>query len=108
FDFLLAGGGHSVRGDLSGFHYGDLNPINSGATLGFYGGWEPTPVSGCVVPVDMPLPTNIPIPDELTLNTVTGWPGSVEGPHIGLALSERFTNYLPTQAYNSGALCLGP
>ena len=107
FDFLFAVGGHSVRDDGSGHHWGDLNPIGGGATMGMYGGWEPTPVSGCVTPVDLPRPSDIPIPDELTANTVSGWPASLDGPHFGLALSERFANYALTQAYNSGALCLG-
>ncbi len=107
FDFLFAVGGHSLRPDGSGFHYGDLNPIANGATMGLYGGWEPTPVSGCVTPVNMDLPAGIPIPDELLANTVGGWPAGEPGPHLGLALSERFTNYLLAQAYNSGALCLG-
>jgi hypothetical protein len=106
FDFLFAAGGHSDRMDGSGFHFGDLNPIGGGATLGLYGGWEPRPVSGCVTPVDVPLPSGIPIPDELTQNTVPNWP-TADGPHVGIAISERFTNYLLAQAYNSGALCLG-
>lgn len=107
FDFLFAAGGHSMRTDGSGFHYGDLNPIGSGVTLGMYGGAEPTDPSGCVPPVDVRLPTAIPIPDELLANTIAGWPAMMEGPHFGFALSERFTNYLLAQAYNSGALCLG-
>lgn len=107
FDFLFAVGGHNLRPDASGFHYGDLNPVNNGATFGMYGGWEPTPISGCVTPVNIELPANIPIPDELKENTVAGWPAGMDNPHLGLALSERFTNYLLAQAYNSGALCLG-
>jgi MYXO-CTERM domain-containing protein len=107
FDFLFAAGGHSVRDDGSGFHWGDLNPIANGGTLGLYGGTTPVPVSGCVTPVHVDLPTGIPIPDELLLNTVPDWPMATPGPHVGLALSERFTNYMMAQLYNSGALCLG-
>ncbi len=107
FDFLFAAGGHSVRTDGSGHHWGDLDPIAQGATLGMYGGTEPTPTSGCVPLADIELPTGIPIPDELTGNTLPDWPTDVDGPHFGLALSGRFMNYALAQMYNSGALCLG-
>jgi MYXO-CTERM domain-containing protein len=107
FDFLFAVGGHNLRDDGSGFAWGDLNPANNGATLSMYGGTEPTPTSSCVPLANVELPTGIPVPDELTLNTVANWPAMVEGPHFGMALSERFTNYMAAQAYNSGALCLG-
>jgi len=107
FDFLFAAGGDSLRDDGSGHHWGDLNPVNQGVSLGFYGGTEPTPVSNCVTPVDMPRPEGIPIPDELTQNSIPMWPMDLEGPHFGFALSERFLNYMLTQLYNSGALCLG-
>ncbi|MEM9874983.1 MAG: hypothetical protein AAF928_08815 [Myxococcota bacterium] len=107
FNFLLAAGGDSPRPDGSGHFFGDLDPIANGATLGLYGGFDPTPVSNCVTPVDAPLPTGIPIPAELTANTVPGWPSDRDDPHFGFALSERFFNYALVQAYNSGALCLG-
>ncbi|MCC6521803.1 MAG: hypothetical protein IT373_04010 [Polyangiaceae bacterium] len=111
FDFLLASGGHNLRDDGSGFHWGDLNPIASGATLGFYGGSEARPMSNCVPISSLPMPTAIPIPDELLANTVPDWPQGdpnvPPAPHVGLALSERFTNYLMAQVYNSGTLCLG-
>ncbi len=106
FDFLLAGGGASVRNDNSGEHWGDLNPVSQGITLGMYGGAEPSPPSSCVPPVVSKLPTAIPIPDELLGNSVSDWPMG-ETPHFGLALSERFANYALEQIYNSGALCLG-
>jgi hypothetical protein len=106
FDFLFAAGGHNERPDGSTYHWGDLNPIDNGATLGMYGGAEPMPLSGCVTPVDVALPANIPMPDEVMANDVSGWPMG-EAPHFGLAISERFTNYLLAQMYNSGALCLG-
>jgi MYXO-CTERM domain-containing protein len=107
FDFLFASGGHSLRTDGSGHHWGDMNPVNQGISLGFYGGTEPTPISGCVTPVNLPLPDGIPVPDELTQNSIPNWPMNLTGPHFGLALSERFLNYMFTQLYNSGALCLG-
>jgi MYXO-CTERM domain-containing protein len=107
FDFLFAAGGHSLRPDGTGHHFGDLNPINGGATLSLYGGTDPTPVSGCVTPVDVDLPAGIPVPDELTANTIPDWPANTAGPHFGIAISERFTNYMLAQLYNSGALCLG-
>lgn len=107
FDFLLAAGGHSLRDDGSGYHWGDLNPIGGGATLAMYGGTEPTPVSPCVPPVTVEKPAGIAIPDELLSNTVTGWPSGTPGPHVGLAVSERFLNYALAQTYNAGGLCLG-
>ncbi|MCA9621292.1 MAG: hypothetical protein KC731_19855, partial [Myxococcales bacterium] len=106
FNFLFAAGGDSLRTDGSGHHWGDLNPVNQGISLGFYGGTEPTPVSSCVVPANIELPTGIPIPDELTQNSLPNWPDP-NGPHFGFALSERFLNYMFAQLYNSGALCLG-
>ena len=106
FDFLLAVGGHSMRPDGSGFAFGDLNPIAGGVSLGMYGGTEPTPLSGCVTPENMERPMGIPQPDELLSNSIANWP-LMEGPHFGLALSERYMNYTLAQLYNSGALCLG-
>ena len=107
FDMLLAAGGHGVRDDGSGLHWGDLDPIAGGATLGMYGGTEPAPPSGCVTPVSAELPGDIPIPDEILANTVPGWPAAMEGPHVGFAVSERFLNYSLAQMYNAGAFCLG-
>ena len=106
-DYLFAAGGDGLRNDGSGFHWGDLDPIALGATLGLYGGTEPKPVSDCVSPAHMALPTNIPVPTALTGNTVSGWPADLPGPHLGFAISERFANYALAQAYDSGALCLG-
>jgi hypothetical protein len=105
FDFLAAMGGEGPRDDGSGFLWGDLNPINGGATLGMLGGAEPQPITKCVPLATLEKPQGIPIPDELTQNTVPGWTG--DGPHFGLAVSERYMNYLLGGVYNSGALCLG-
>ncbi|MEZ4374078.1 MAG: MYXO-CTERM sorting domain-containing protein [Polyangiaceae bacterium] len=104
-DFMLAAGGEGTRDDGSGMLWGDLNPIGGGATLGMMGGAEPRPVTTCVPLASQTLPTGIPIPDELTANTVSDWTGP--GPHLGIGLSERYINYALGSAYNSGALCLG-
>ena len=106
-DLLFAAGGHSLRDDGSGHHFGDLNPIAQGATVAMNGGAEPTPPSGCVPQADATVPLDIPIPDELLGNTLPDWPSNLEGPHFGFALSERFLNYALAELYNSGALCLG-
>ncbi|MEJ7728343.1 MAG: hypothetical protein WKG00_03930 [Polyangiaceae bacterium] len=103
-DFLFAAGGHSDAG--GGLTYGDLNPVANGATIGLYGGSEPKPISKCVKFSEAALPTGIPLPDELLGNTVTGWP-TADGPHVGIAVSERFANYALAGMYNSGLLCLG-
>jgi len=106
-DILFAVGGASPRTDNSGFAWGDLNPIDGGATLGMYGGAEATPISQCVKFSEMAMPTGIQIPDEIQANTVSNWPAELEGPHVGIALSERFANYALNGVYNSGFLCLG-
>jgi len=106
-DILFAAGGQDKRDDGSGFAWGDLNPIGGGATLGMYGGAVPQPLSQCVKTSEMELPTAIPIPDELLANEVPNWPATLPGPHVGLALSERFTNYALNGVYNSGLLCIG-
>ncbi|MEZ4223720.1 MAG: hypothetical protein R3B13_22420 [Polyangiaceae bacterium] len=105
FDFMMAVGGEGLRDDNSGFSWGDLNFAGGGATLGLMGGAEPTPITQCVPIANLTKPTGIPIPDELTANTVSGWTG--DGPHLGLALSERYLNYTLGAVYNSGALCIG-
>jgi hypothetical protein len=107
FDFMLAVGGAGSRDDGTSGKWGDLNPINAGATLGMYGGAKAVPVSGCVPLSDLALPTGVPIPTELTENTVSNWPADVPGPHLGIALSERYANYALAQMYNSGFLCIG-
>lgn len=115
-DFLFAAGGPNkntspqVPGG-SNLAWGDLAPINSGGTLGMFGGAEPNPISKCVKLSDMPLPTGIPIPAELFANNVTGWPTNdpniPPAPHVGIAVSERFANYALNGIYNSGLLCIG-
>ena len=108
-DFMLAAGGGDKRDDMSGFTWGDLNPIGNGATLGAFGGVEPNPLSGCVPISDLALPTGIPIPAELTDDSIIAptWPAGMPGPHFDLAISERFANYALSGMYNSGLLCIG-
>ncbi|MFT3763906.1 MAG: hypothetical protein QM820_00020 [Minicystis sp.] len=111
-DFVFAAGGQNKNTSpkvpaASNLAWGDLAPIANGGTLGMFGGAEPNPVSKCVKLSEMALPTGIPIPDELFGDGPANWPSSVPGPHVGLALSERFTNYALNGVYNSGLLCIG-
>lgn len=75
----------------------------NGLTLSFGGGALPSPVSSCVPMAAPALPTNIPVPDELRRDTVSG---IASGPHLGLGVSERFLGYALGQATRSGLLCL--
>ena len=101
-DFLFAAGGEGGNPV-----FGNLNPIGGGATIGMFGGALPQPKSSCVKLANMAPPQNIPIPSELEANTVTGWPGGMDGPHVGIALNERFFNYALAGMYDSGLLCIG-
>ncbi len=105
FNFLAALGGEGQRDNDASMTWGDLDPVNNGATVGMLGGAEPTPITKCVPIAQLDRPANIPIPDEIRANTVSGWTGA--GPDVGLAVSERYINYLLGSVYNSGALCLG-
>lgn len=109
-DFLFAAGGPDKNSADPGMmlSWGDLDPINNGATLGMFGGAEPSPLSKCVKLSTVSIPTGIPIPSELFGNAVPAdWPAAVPGPHLGLAISERFANYAFNGVYNSGLLCIG-
>jgi hypothetical protein len=111
-DFLFAAGGQDKDTNPqvpagSNLAWGDLAPVANGATLGMFGGAEPNPISKCVKMSQMAIPTGIPIPDEIFANTVSNWPTGTPGPHVGIALSERFANYALNGVYNSGLLCLG-
>jgi hypothetical protein len=111
-DFLFAAGGADKNDTDPAMKlaWGDLDPVNNGATLGMFGGAEPTPLSKCVKISNLALPTGIPIPTEIFGNAApagANWPASVPGPHVGIALSERFTNYAMNGVYNSGLLCIG-
>ncbi len=104
-DFLTMMGGASPRTDGSGFAWGDLNPAAGHVSIGMMGGVEPSPVSKCVKQINVAVPANIPIPDQIT--GLAAPPPNTPPYHLGLALSERFTNYALTSAYNSGVLCIG-
>ncbi len=114
-DFLFAAGGASKSDHDTDLSWGDLDPTpvdgtgkgQGGVTLGMIGGAEPSPISKCIKPVDLVLPTAIPIPTELYGETVTDWPAGTPGPHLGLAVSERFANHALGGAYNSGLFCVG-
>jgi hypothetical protein len=107
-DFLLAAGGSSVRDDGSGFTWGDLNPINNGASLSMFGGVEPSPISECVPLAELVRPTGLKIPNELLDDQlINDWPAATPGPHIGIGLSEAFFNYAMAGLYNSGLFCIG-
>ncbi|APR77125.1 Hypothetical protein A7982_02472 [Minicystis rosea] len=119
-DFVFAAGGPSKNTSAqvpagANVAWGDLDPypVNAqgvglgGATLGMFGGAEPNPISKCVKLSEMALPTGIPIPDELFADSIPNWPAGTPGPHVGIALSERFTNYALNGVYNSGLLCIG-
>ena len=101
-DFLFAAGGESGSPP-----WGNLNPKDGGATLGMFGGALPKPQSTCVKLANMDPPQGIPIPDEITNNTVGGWPAGLPGPHVGIALNERFFNYALAGMYDSGLICIG-
>ncbi len=106
-DIQLAVGGAGTRADGSGQPWGNLNPINGGATLSMVGGAQADPLSKCVPIANLPLPTGIPVPAELTANTVTDWPAGTPGPHVGIAVAERYLNHALGGMYNAGVLCLG-
>ena len=105
-DLQLALGGPDANPDATGNTLGDLNPVNMGGTLSMVGGAIADPPSPCVTQAALTIPKNIPTPTELMGNTVTGWPMGTPGPHLGIALNERFTNYLMGGIYNSGLLCI--
>jgi hypothetical protein len=86
----------------------------NGLTLGMLGGALASPPSACVPAAPNPIPQNIPIPDELTTDSIAPWrggggprPRASLSPDISLAIANRFLNYAATSAYSSGALCLG-
>lgn len=80
---------------------------NNGISLTLLGGALPQPKSTCVTPVDAIRPENIPIPKEMTGDTITPWPAGTPGPHLGFSLAGRYLDHALAAAYNSGLLCLG-
>jgi MYXO-CTERM domain-containing protein len=79
----------------------------NGISLAMRGGALPQPKSNCVEEVRRDPPQDIPVPTELTGDTVTPWPAGTPGPHMGFALAGRYLDHAMLGAYNSGALCLG-
>lgn len=79
----------------------------NGISLAMRGGALPQPKSTCVEEVRRDPPQDIPVPVELTGDTITPWPANTPGPHFGFALAGRYLDHAMLGAYNSGALCLG-
>lgn len=77
----------------------------NGVSLGFIGGVVPKPPSKCVPDSDVepPLPTGIPVPDEM----VPTQPEAQGSPHVKVALAGRFLQYSLGSVYRSGLLCIG-
>ena len=105
-DFMLA-----ANGDMDpapGAALDGSGHTTNGMTLGMFGGTLPQPKSDCIPVAENPLPTGIPIPDEMTKDKQTPWPAAdPTGPHLGVALAGRYLDYSFTSVYNSGLLCLG-
>ncbi|MBS2019256.1 MAG: hypothetical protein JST00_40710 [Deltaproteobacteria bacterium] len=79
----------------------------NGLSLTMLGGALPQPQSSCVTKVDSIRPENIPIPVEMTGDTIPNWPAGTAGPHVGFSLAGRYLDHALAAAYNSGLLCLG-
>ena len=104
-DFALAGYGNMIPAK-------DPASPGSGLTLGMFGGGIPSPQSDCVPVAANPAPTGLVIPNQMMLDSVTGYgggDGGAEGgsPDLGVAIDGQFLNYFLGSAYNSGLLCLG-
>jgi hypothetical protein len=104
---LVAGGPDKNTNDPTGtLSWGDLDPVLGGGTAGLTGGAEANPLSKCVPLSSLPLPTGIPIPDELYANTIANWPSTLPGPSFAIAFSQRFWNYALNSRFNAGGFCL--
>jgi MYXO-CTERM domain-containing protein len=105
-DFALAAGGDMQPFPKAGpDNVGYPGHTPNGMTLGMMGGALPAPVSNCVTPAKLTVPTGIPTPDELTQDKPMGWTDPT-GPHLGVGLSARFLDFTFGSLYNSGFLCL--
>ncbi|MBK6459771.1 MAG: hypothetical protein IPF92_02000 [Myxococcales bacterium] len=104
---LAAGGDMKPLPGLDPDNVPYVGHTKNGATLGMLGGAIPQPQSNCVPKADIPVPTGIPIPDEITKDDVAGFPQGTPPHHLGIALAGRFLNYALGSVYNSGLLCLG-
>ena len=103
-DFVLASGG--AMDPAPDDDAGANGLTDNGITLGMLGGALPQPQSPCVPAAPNPMPTAIPIPDELRANSIAPWSADA-GPDLGIAINGRFLNYAMGSVYNSGLLCLG-
>lgn len=105
--------GFAAGGDMTPFPNAPADDVGypghtpNGITLAMVGGVLPSPESKCVVPAALEVPTGIPIPTELTADTLPSYGDGTKGPDVGLGLSQRFLNFSMKSAYNSGLLCLG-
>lgn len=102
-DFGLAAGG--AMNPSPGADADGTGRTTNGIGIAMVGGVIPQPPSRCVPDSDkeMPVPTGIPVPDELA-PTAADPAGT---PHVGIALSGRFLDYSLHSVYRSGLLCLG-
>lgn len=101
---LAAGGSMNPAPRLPADNQGYPGHTPNGITLGMIGGTVPQPVSKCVPASEPPpLPTGIPVPDELAPTTAD----PATAPHVGIALAGRFLDYTMNSVYRSGTLCLG-
>jgi MYXO-CTERM domain-containing protein len=107
-DLVLASGGEMQafpKSEPDNTPYAGHTP--NGVTLQMVGGAQPLPISKCVPQVNLVVPSRIPLPDELTKDTLAPWPQGEKGPHVGLALAGRYLDYTFGALYNSGLFCLG-
>lgn len=119
FDVLAAVGGDlGATGTVPAGNNGAINPragTPNGVTIGSLAGLAipknkglPEDIGTCI-PDDVanPVPKDIPLPDELTHDTLANWQGEGEGPHVGVAISSRFLKYAVTNLYKQCVLSLG-
>jgi hypothetical protein len=71
----------------------------NGLSLSMLGGAQPHPNTKCVQVAENPPPQGIPVPKELTDDSV--------GTHLGVSLAGRYLGHALVSAYNSGILCVG-
>lgn len=79
----------------------------NGLTLTMLSGTKASPITRCAPLANLPIPKNIPIPDELKKDAPTGWPATAAKPHVGIALAKRYLDHTFGSMHDSGLLCLG-